>query len=69
MRKYSIAKDTIMPFLEFFISFCKDEEEDVLTSSRGGKRKTSIEKDLKPMLIYKNSLAIMTHFKTNLRSR
>ena len=32
-------------------------------------RKTSLERDQKPMLIYNNSLSIMNHFETRLKNR
>ena len=56
-----------MAFLEFFIEYCHREETDVnIRSRRNARYRTSIEKDQKPLLVYKNSLVVMNHFTTRL---
>jgi len=52
-KKYSLDQEDVRPFVDFFIGYCQ---------SSSDKQKTSEEKDLKPMVLYKNSLGIMNHF-------
>ena len=65
--QYSLKQEDVMPFLEFFIDYCYREETDInIRSRRNARYRTSIEKDQKPMLVYKNSLVVMNHFTKHL---
>ena len=64
-KQYTLAQEDVMAFLQFFFEECLRDE----TSGnfrRRGRYRTSIEKDQKPLLVYKNSLEIMNHFTTRL---
>ena len=66
-KEYSLEQEDVMPFLKFFIDYCHREETDVnFRSRRSARYRTSIEKDQKPLLAYKNSLIVMNHFTTRL---
>lgn len=66
-KEYSLEQEDVMPFLEFFIDYCHREETDInIRSRRNARYRTSIEKDQKPMLVYKNSLVVMNHFTKHL---
>ena len=66
-KEYSLEQEDVMPFLEFFIDYCHREETDInIRSRRNARYRTSIEKDQKPLLVYKNSLVVMNHFTTHL---
>jgi len=52
-KKYSIDQEDVRPFVDFFIEYCQ---------SSSDKQITFEEKDLKAMVLYKNSLGIMNHF-------
>ena len=58
-NQYSLKQEDVMPFLEFFIDYCHREETDInIRSRRNARYRTTIEKDQKPMLVYKNSLVV-----------
>ena len=66
-KEYSLEQEDVMPFLEFFIEYCHREETDInIRSRRNARYRTSIEKDQKPMLVYKNSFVVMNHFTKHL---